>query len=139
VAHQFDHEKLDVYQTAIAFVAWTSALVEGVGLAGHMRDQLERASASIPLNIAEGNGKFASRDRRRFFEVARGSAFECAGCLHVLVARKVVSEERADAGKAFLQRLVAMLTRMVRQLSERVREEEAEYEVPGEETATADG
>jgi four helix bundle protein len=99
---RFDHEKLDVYQAAIAFVAWTQQLVEETGLTGHMRDQLERAAASIPLNIAEGNGKFAPRDRRRFFETARASAFECAGCLDVLLARQAISEEHADPGKALL-------------------------------------
>ena len=35
------------------------------------RDQWLRASQSIPLNIAEGNGKSTAADRRRFFEIAR--------------------------------------------------------------------
>ncbi|HCS92025.1 MAG TPA: hypothetical protein DIW77_18845, partial [Chromatiaceae bacterium] len=37
-----------------------------------------RASQAIALNIAEGNGKATSADRRRSFESARGSALECA-------------------------------------------------------------
>ena len=51
---QFDHEKLTVYQDAIKFVAWADDLLADVpkGIAVH--NQLDRASTSIPLNIAEG-------------------------------------------------------------------------------------
>ena len=62
----FDHEKLEVYREAIAFVGWVSALLEGTVRVGDVKDQLDRASTSIPLNIAEGNGKYAPKDRCRF-------------------------------------------------------------------------
>lgn len=41
--------------------------------------------ASIRINIAEGNGKTVEADRRRYFEIARGSALECAAIQDVLV------------------------------------------------------
>src|SRR5262249_3527878 len=80
----FDHEKLDVYQEAIAFVAWVSPVLESLTRAGDVKDQLDRASTSIPLNIAEGNGKYSWKDRCRSFDIATGSAFECAAGLDVL-------------------------------------------------------
>ena len=55
----FDHERLEVYREAIAFVAWLSGLLEETVRAGDVKDQLDRASTSIPLNIAEGNGKYS--------------------------------------------------------------------------------
>ncbi len=38
----------------------------------------------MPLNIAEGNGKRGPKDRARYFEIGRGSAFECAAIADVL-------------------------------------------------------
>jgi len=83
----FDHEKLDVYQESIRFVSWVNELLEKVPKSLAVHNQLDRASTSIPLNIAEGNGKYTPADRCRFFDIARGSALECAACLDVLVAK----------------------------------------------------
>ncbi|MDD2460782.1 MAG: four helix bundle protein [Kiritimatiellia bacterium] len=60
------------------------------------RDPWLRASQSIPLNIAEGNGKTADTDRRRCFEIARGSALECAATQDVLVVGKALDEAESQ-------------------------------------------
>src|SRR5438270_1622604 len=73
----FDHEKLDVYREAINFCGWVGEFLASISAKTAAKDQLDRASTSIPLNIAEGNGKFSAKDRARFFEMARGSALEC--------------------------------------------------------------
>ncbi|MGJ8639124.1 MAG: four helix bundle protein [Opitutaceae bacterium] len=105
----FDHEKLKVYQRALDFVEFADALpIDSLkGLAA--RDQLDRASTSIPLNIAEGNGKFTSKDRCRFFDVARGSALECAAVLDVGARRGKITESIAREGKELLREVVSML------------------------------
>jgi len=126
----FDHEKLDVYLDAIAFCAWVGDLLNSISAKAAAKGQLDRASTSISLNIAEGNGKFSPRDRSRFFEMARGSAFECAACLDVLLARKLVTDEQIVPGKERLVRVVQMLVGLLRKFSERadvLREGEATY------------
>jgi len=51
----FRHEELDVYQLALKYVAFAFELSGRLeGSVRHARDQLLRASQSIPLNIAEG-------------------------------------------------------------------------------------
>ena len=95
----FDHEKLHVYQQSIAFVAWADEIIQRCPDKAAVKDQLDRASTSIPLNIAEGNGKWSSRDRCRFLEIARGSAVECAACLDVLVAKKRLTARDVEPGK----------------------------------------
>jgi four helix bundle protein len=115
----FDHEKLDVYREAIAFCAWTGELLNSISAKAAAKDQLDRASTSIPLNIAEGNGKFSTKDRARFLEIARGSALECAACLDLMVARKLAALEQIENAKENLERIVQMLMGMLRRFSER--------------------
>ena len=111
---QFDHEKLSVYQSSIRFVAWTSDLLTNIPRNATVHNQLDRAATSIPLNIAEGNGKHTSADRCRFFDIARGSALECAACLDVLVAKKIVEETVTSEGKKKLVEIVSMLVGLIR-------------------------
>jgi four helix bundle protein len=115
----FDHEKLEVYRDAIAFVAWLSELLEGTQRLGDIRDQLDRASTSVALNIAEGNGKYSLKDRYRFLDTARGSALECAAGLDVLVAKRRLTADQIRPGKERLQRIVRMLVGLLKRNSER--------------------
>jgi four helix bundle protein len=115
----FDHEKLEVYREAIAFIAWLSALLDGAVRVGDVKDQLDRASMSMPLNIAEGNGKYAPKDRCRFFDLAHGSALECAAGLDVLVAKAKLTPGQIRPGKEALQRIVRMLMGLIKRNSTR--------------------
>jgi len=124
----FDHEKLEVYHEAVAFSAWLSGLLEGVGRLGDVKDQLDRASTSIPLNIAEGNGKYAFKDHCRFFDIAHGSALECAAGLDVLVAKGKLSPEQIVHGKECLRRIVRMLMGLIKRNSSREYEKGAPSE-----------
>ena len=112
---KFGHEQLDVYRLSLEYIAWAYALAKRLkGVDRHSRDQLLRASQSIPQNIAEGNGKGTNADRRRFFEIARGSALECAAIQDCLEACGVLSVDESMAGKEMLVRIVSMLTRLGR-------------------------
>src|SRR5881398_2802630 len=115
----FDHEKLEVYQEAIAFISWLSNILEESGRVGDVRDQLDRASTSIPLNIAEGNGKYTPKDRCRFFDIAHGSALECAAGLDTLVAKAKLTPEQIQPGKERLQKTVRMLIGLIKRHSTR--------------------
>jgi four helix bundle protein len=132
VTGQFDHEKLKVYQEAISFVGWCEGILQRCPDKAAVKDQLDRASTSIPLNIAEGNGKWSSRDRCRFLEIARGSAVECVACLDVLVAKHRLTAADIEPGKKQLYAIVSMLCGLIEAVANRIREEDALYQIEQE-------
>lgn len=123
----FDHEKLRVYQDALRFVAFADEILSQLPAKLSARDQLDRASTSIVLNIAEGNGKRSHNDRCRFLDIARGSALECAACLDVLTVRKFVDAARATDGKTILVGIVSMLVGLLDAFGGGVQEEPTPY------------
>ena len=114
------HERLDVYRCALDFTAWGHDLIKTLppGLAA--RSQLDRASTSIPLNLAESNGKLSEGERARFLQIALGSTLECAATLDVLVARGVLEADGVAEGKEMLERIAAMLMAMLRKLGKTI-------------------
>lgn len=97
----FGHEKLDVYILALDFIALANQVVEQLPRGrGHLIDQLERASTSIVLNLAEGAGKFSKPDKRRYYMIAVGSTTESAAILDVCLRLKLVPPELHSDGKA---------------------------------------
>lgn len=100
-----------VYRLSTSFSYRIARTLGGVNR--HARDQWLRASQSIPLNIAEGNGKQSLKDKNRFFEIARGSALECAAIHDVLRVCDAIDEESNRHGKNVLKRVVSMLTRLI--------------------------
>jgi four helix bundle protein len=134
-SHMFDHEKLDVYQLSLHFLTWVTPLLQEVtqthgAKVREASDHLDRASLSIVLNTAEGNGKRRKLIRAKFFDDARGSGTECAACLDAFVAKGVATKDQVREGKEILVRVVSMLTKLV-QLYEgesTVKEAGAEYQ-----------
>ena len=120
-------KQLDVYGLSIEYAGDTFRIAESLsGLHRHSRDQWLRAAQSIPLNIAEGNGKRSLKDRSRFFDIARlGIGMLCnSGRALISVA---ISKETSDSMKAGLKRIVAMLTRLAMR-SDQVSESSAWYD-----------
>lgn len=110
----FDHERLDVYQIALEFVALVGEVPERFPSGRHnLADRLSRASTSVVLNIAEGAGEFSRAEKARFYRMAKRSATECAAALDVCRIWKVTGEKKLEAGREMLLRIVAMLIRMI--------------------------
>jgi four helix bundle protein len=127
----FDHEDLRVYQAAIEFVAWHEGVAPEITSKVSACDHLARASAGVPVNIAQASGKRSMGDRRQFIDTAYGSSLECAACLDVLGILECVRATTVHAGKERLSTLVAMLIGFRKSTGREVREERATYVTGG--------
>ena len=115
MTNQFDHEKLDVYQVSIDLVILIDEIVEHLPRGrAYLADQFQRAGTSVVLNIAEGAGEYSSSEKTRFYRMAKRSATECAGILDVCQRLKLVETTRYQRGRELLLRIVAMLTKMAK-------------------------
>lgn len=110
-----DAEKLTVYQVALDLQVLAAGLVPSQHRVLH--DQLERASLSVVLNIAEGAGRRSRKDKRRFYAMARGSACECAAAVDVLRHRHLAPEGACATARSLALRVVQMLTKLDRALA----------------------
>ena len=110
----FLFEKLEVYQKALALAERVAGLTAGFPRGcWYMADQLNRASLSISLNIAEGNGRRTQADRKNFFGIARGSVHGCVPLIELCRRRGLLHDEVCDALSAELETIAKMLSGLI--------------------------
>jgi four helix bundle protein len=103
---------MDAYRVSLELHVLACRLVRGRS-SRFVRDQLERASLSVMLNIAEGAGRRSTADKRRFYAIARGSATECAALVDALFARSLLAPAEHDHARRLTIRLAQMLSRLL--------------------------
>ena len=107
---ELDAERLVVYQLALEFQTLVIACrFEGDAA---LRSQLDRATSSIILNLAEGAGRRLPGDKARFYSIARGSAMECAAAFDIVRLRRLVREEDCRRARGMLIRIVQMVSKL---------------------------
>ncbi len=91
------------YDLALEFHTQVTNEIQAKKLRGPMKNQLERALLSIPLNLTEGASRTSAKERKRFYLIALGS-FREVHCL-IRLARMTSLEAQADKLGAHLYRL----------------------------------
>src|SRR3990167_3965625 len=112
----FDFEDFPVYKDAIQFADIINVFLEGIPEKGNSRlvDQLQRASTSIALNIAEGAGRYHKTDKRNFYVMSRGSVYECVACFQIFRAKKLINAEKHELFYKALNNLARQLSAMIK-------------------------
>jgi len=111
----FSFEKLDVYRKSLALVKNVEILSKELKgkVSYSLIDQLIRAASSVPLNIAEGSGRWHKGERKHFFMIARGSVFEVVPLIHVFRDSGHMDQNRYEHFYQGLEDLSKMLYRMI--------------------------
>ena len=116
-----DYRDLIVWQKAMELAVLTEKVCTQLpGRAGHLSTQMRRAAASIPSNIAEGNGRFSRPEYIRHLSIANGSVRELETQLE-LAARNYGRSPNIDAALGLTLEVCRLLAGLVRALKGRVK------------------
>ena len=116
----FEHDRLEVYQNALSFLAIADEIIERLPRGrAYLADQLHRAALSVVANTAQGAGEFAPRDKARFYRMALGSGTESAALLDACRILTASDYETIERARMQLYAVVRMLGRMSQNLRAR--------------------
>ena len=80
-----NHQKFDIYNFSKTFVLESYKLTKilPVDEKFGMISQIRRAALSVHLNIAEGSSRKSEVERKRYFEISRGSIIEIDAAIDI--------------------------------------------------------
>jgi len=113
----FMFENLDVYKKAMGLVTEVYAL-NGSIKDRAIKDQLRRAVLSIPLNIAEGQGRMHGREKRQFYNTARGSLLECVPLIQMCCILKYIDQNKYNYLYGLLTEVSMMVSGLIRSVKD---------------------
>lgn len=116
---QFSFENLDVWQKAVEFANMTISITEQLQTERkhfHLIEQLEAASTSIALNIAEGKGRYSKKEFIQFLYIARGSLFETITLLTIFHKRGWIDISQLEQIRSFANEIGKMISALINSL-----------------------
>jgi len=118
----FLFEKLDVYKLSLEFVEDVYRFLRNSrGRESYkIADQLQRAALSIPLNIAEGNGRQHGKEKRQFFCIARGSLLECVPLIQLCSRIGVLDQQNFLVLYSKAEKTSKMLSGLIGSVDKRI-------------------
>ena len=80
-----NHQKLDAYRHSLQFVVESYRFTKQLPHEERFNliQQIRRAATSVHLNISEGCSRSSPAERKRFFEISRGSVIEIDAALDI--------------------------------------------------------
>jgi len=110
-----NHKRLDVYKIAGLLVTESYRISSLLPQEERFSliSQIRRCAISIILNIAEGSSRRSRSERKRFFEIARGSLIELDAALEVCESLNYLSEKDLDKSNEYINRCFGMISRMI--------------------------
>ena len=118
-----NYRKLVVWQKGMTFADQVIALIETLDTSRkHYRlyEQLEAAVTSIPMNIAEGQGRESKKEFIRFLYISRGSLYETLTLLEIFKMRKWISVEQFEALEAQSNEIAKMISGLIKSIAQKM-------------------
>jgi four helix bundle protein len=112
----FGYEKLLIWQRSLDWADRILTIAEDIGTERkHYRliEQIESSCTSVPMNIAEGKGRFSKKEFVHFLYIARGSLYETMTLLEIFLKRQWISQEEFIVVKNETREIAKMLNAFI--------------------------
>jgi four helix bundle protein len=112
---KLDHQGLDVYRVGRLFVLECYKLTRSFPIEERyaLTQQIRRAAISVQLNVAEGCSRKSPNERKRFFEISRGSMIEIDAALDISSDLGYCSKEKNPELENYMIRCFSMLSKLI--------------------------
>jgi four helix bundle protein len=120
---KFNFENLEVWQKAVEFALAILNLSDKINLRQkdfRLIEQLESASTSVALNIAEGRGRYSKREFIHFLYVARGSLYETTTLLIILNRYNCISDKQLMMVRVLTEEIGKMLSGLINSIKKSI-------------------
>lgn len=109
------HTKLDLFQLSKSLTqeCYKQTMLFPSEEKYGMISQIRRAALSVHLNIAEGSSRRSAVERRRFYEIARGSLIEVDTALDIALSLNYTNNENLTEPGILINRCFRMLSKMI--------------------------
>lgn len=113
---ELSHTKLDVFSVTRQFVLncykETKSFPQEEKFG--MISQIRRAALSVHLNVTEGCSRKSAAERKRFYEIARGSLIEVDTALGIATELQYTSKEKLNELGSLIVRSFQLLSKMIK-------------------------
>ena len=112
---QLSHTKLDVYSVSRSLALGCYRITKEFPVKEKftMVQQIRRAALSVHLNLAEGCSRKSTAERKRFFEVSRGSVIEVDTCFDLAAGLNYVNLDNLKPLGGLIVTTFKLLTGMI--------------------------
>jgi len=112
---KLNHKSLKIYEAVRELVRETYAVSMKLPVEEkfNMVQQIRRAAVSVKLNIAEGSTRKSPTERKRYYEVARGSVVEIDAVMETAVDLNYFKIDQLNSVAKLLNKCFAMLSNMI--------------------------
>ena len=113
---QLNHKNLESYKTARELVksCYKLTLVLPAEEKFALAQQIRRAAMSVKLNIAEGSSRKSEVERKRFYEISRGSVIEIDAAFESACDLSYYNEEQLEETGKLINKIFGLLTGMMK-------------------------
>jgi four helix bundle protein len=112
---ELSHTRLDAFSVSRAFVIVcyreTKSFPSDEKFA--MISQIRRAALSVHLNLAEGCSRKSAAERKRFYEIARGSIIEIDAAIDIAVSLGYTSKQKLEEPGKLMVRSFQLISKMI--------------------------